>query len=330
MPFGSFQGPVRRLWYTRTWCGRSEVLLNGSKGNRVARPVLSSRLGVLGLMQRLSRVEEGCNDVLTLDDDDQKSTKRMTSSEVDRSIYSWCEPTPSSTSMHICTSQLLSGRSNCLVYHCDDNLPPFRRTSAYRIIMSKRTLDAFFTAPKPKKQKKTKIYKEDSKGVIELDASPSPSTNAIATKDEPIEVMSDDEEARAVPTAPLDPPKKDVPAIFLSSTGFALAAPDQDDTPSGSPSIHSTYPFPILALPQQVFDNMRPSKEPRIINDGVDLDLLCYEPYMTATVAREYGEFVRRELPFYRVQYKINRFGKETEINTPRYTVSKGTRTNTT
>jgi len=190
--------------------------------------------------------------------------------------------------------------------------------------MSKRTLDAFFVAPKPKKQKTTRIYKEDSKGVIELDPSPSPSPlpTVIATKDEPIEIISDDEEPRAMPSAPSDQPKKDVPAVFLSSTGFALAAPEQDDTPSGPSSNHSTYPFPIPSLPQQVFINLKPSKEPRVINDGVDLDLLCYEPYMTAAVARDYGEFVRRELPFYRVQYKINRFGKETEINTPRYTVS--------
>ena len=199
--------------------------------------------------------------------------------------------------------------------------------------MSKRTLDAFFAAPKLKKPKKSSIYKEDSKGVIELDASPSPSPSPsrklIVTKDEAIEVMSDDEEARALPSGSCDKPKRDVPDIFLSSTGFALATPEQDDAPSGLPSAHPTYPFPIPALPQQVFDNMKPSKEPRILNDGVDLDLLCYEPYMTATVARDYGEFVRRELPFYRVQYKINRFGKETEINTPRYTVSKGTRTST-
>ena len=197
--------------------------------------------------------------------------------------------------------------------------------------MSKRTLDAFFAAPKPKKQKTSIIYKENSKGVIELDDSPSPSSppKVIVTKDEAIEVLSDDEETRALPSSFCDKPKKDVPDIFLSSTGFALAAPDQDDAASGTPSTHPTYPFPIPALPQQVFDNMKPSKEPRILNDGVDLDLLCYEPYMTATVARDYGEFVRRELPFYRVQYKINRFGKETEINTPRYTVSKGTRTST-
>lgn len=182
--------------------------------------------------------------------------------------------------------------------------------------MSKRTLDAFFAAPKPKKQKKTPLYKENSKGVIELDPSPSPSPlPAVTTKDEPIEIVSDDEEAKVTLS-------KQPASIVLTSTGFAIPAPDRDIAPSGPPSTHPTYPFPIPSLPKYLAENLGPTKEPRVINDGVDLDLLCYEPYMAPSLARDYGEFLRRELPFYRVQYKINRFGKETEINTPRYTVS--------
>ena len=185
--------------------------------------------------------------------------------------------------------------------------------------MSKRTLDAFFAAPLPKKQKKTPLYKQDSQGVIDLEPSLSPSPLPLpitASEAEPIEIVSDEDEHDGAA------PAKTTAPVILTSTGFAIVAPDRDDSPCGPPSTHPTYPFPIPSLPKHLADNLKPSKEPRVINDGVDLDLLCYEPYMTAPLARDYGEFLRRELPFYRVQYKINRFGKETEINTPRYTVS--------
>jgi hypothetical protein len=189
--------------------------------------------------------------------------------------------------------------------------------------MSKRTLDAFFAAPKPKKQKKSGLYKEDSKGVIELEPSPSPSPlPVVVTNKETIEIVSDDEEIAVVSETKVTKSSSVAAPAVLTSTGFAIAAPDRDTSPSGPPSTHPTYPFPIPSLPRHLLDNMKPSKEPRAINDGIDLDLLCYEPYMASSLARDYGEFLRRELPFYRVQYKINRFGKETEINTPRYTVS--------
>jgi hypothetical protein len=190
---------------------------------------------------------------------------------------------------------------------------------------TKRTLDAFFAAPKPKKrQKQSGLYKQDSKGVIDLDRSPSPSSSRLPStkvEDEPIVILSDEE--GDVQPAQTPEPSKDKPTVFLSSTGFAITAPDRDESPSAAPSDHPAYPFSIPALPRYLCDNLKPNKEPRVINDGIDLDLLCYEPYMSANLARDYGEFLRRELPFYRVQYKINRFGKETEINTPRYTVSR-------
>jgi hypothetical protein len=52
--------------------------------------------------------------------------------------------------------------------------------------------------------------------------------------------------------------------------------------------------------------------------------LLIFEPYLNSKHARLYGEFLRSELPFYRVIYTLKRYGKETVINTPRYTVRSG------
>jgi alkylated DNA repair dioxygenase AlkB len=49
------------------------------------------------------------------------------------------------------------------------------------------------------------------------------------------------------------------------------------------------------------------------------LDLIYFKPYIPKNTHRKVFEFLRSELPFYRVQYKIYRGGVETQINTPRY-----------
>lgn len=55
-----------------------------------------------------------------------------------------------------------------------------------------------------------------------------------------------------------------------------------------------------------------------------DLDIVYHKPYIPSTVSSGIFEFLRRELFFYRVQYKIKRGGIETNINTPRYTTVFG------
>lgn len=87
---------------------------------------------------------------------------------------------------------------------------------------------------------------------------------------------------------------------------------------------HAHYPFPIPRLnsPLSRAISASPIKEPKFLNHLPHLDLLSFEPYIGTKDAREYGEFLRRELPFYRVEYKLTRFGKETDIKTPRFTVS--------
>lgn len=85
-------------------------------------------------------------------------------------------------------------------------------------------------------------------------------------------------------------------------------------------SNHPTYPFPVPHLPAHIQDALSevPASEGREINDQPDLDLLYFQPFIPPSIERELFEFLRRELFFYRVKYKIKRGGFETEINTPR------------
>nr|POF26274.1 dna oxidative demethylase alkbh2 [Quercus suber] len=91
-------------------------------------------------------------------------------------------------------------------------------------------------------------------------------------------------------------------------------------------STHQTYPFPIFHLPPEMVDvlNFCPATEPRIMNDQPDLDLLYYQPYIPPEIDRDLFKFLRRELPFYRVKYSIQRGSATTQVNTPRYTTVFG------
>lgn len=54
------------------------------------------------------------------------------------------------------------------------------------------------------------------------------------------------------------------------------------------------------------------------MNESDDLEILYYHPFLNSAVAKELFLFLRKELPFYRVEYKINRSGVETLVRTPR------------
>lgn len=54
------------------------------------------------------------------------------------------------------------------------------------------------------------------------------------------------------------------------------------------------------------------------MNDQLDLDLVYFEPYIPSYMAKDLFEFLRSELPFYRVEYDIKRGGFQTHIRTPR------------
>ncbi len=90
-----------------------------------------------------------------------------------------------------------------------------------------------------------------------------------------------------------------------------------------STSKHSAYPFDIADFPATLAKELSPPNIPdkpgQTIDDKQDLDLLYFDPFVPKLQARQLFEFLRAELPFYRVQYKIKRGGIETEIKTPRF-----------
>jgi alkylated DNA repair dioxygenase AlkB len=91
-------------------------------------------------------------------------------------------------------------------------------------------------------------------------------------------------------------------------------------------SHHPTYPFSIPQLPPQIADtlNFAPEAEGRVINDQPHLDLLYFQPYIPGSIAAALFEFLRGQLFFYRVKYRIKRGELETDIHTPRFTTVFG------
>ncbi|KAJ4382633.1 hypothetical protein N0V86_001855 [Didymella sp. IMI 355093] len=89
---------------------------------------------------------------------------------------------------------------------------------------------------------------------------------------------------------------------------------------------HASYPFPIPHLPVSFKEQLgfAPAEEGVLMNEKLDLDLVYYQPYIPSAITEGFFEFLRQELPFYRVQYTITRFGKTTDINTPRFTTVFG------
>lgn len=203
--------------------------------------------------------------------------------------------------------------------------------------MSKRTLDAFLVAPAAN-AKKAKITPDAG--------SPSSSRNISKRKAiglEVIEVVDLDEviDLSSPPPQPHDtlvygktgakPERAEARVDESIQSGsregdehpIPVLEPDNTTTPRPK-EMHQSYPFPIPRLSPTVSRaiSASPIKEPKVLNHLPHLDLLTFEPYLGSKDAREYGEFLRRELPFYRVEYKLTRFGKETDIKTPRFTVS--------
>jgi len=85
-------------------------------------------------------------------------------------------------------------------------------------------------------------------------------------------------------------------------------------------SYHATYPYPVPQFPSYIANALSdvPAAEGKEVNDQPDLDLLYFQPYIPKSIERELFDFLRRELFFYRVQYKIKRGPTESSINTPR------------
>ncbi|KAK4180377.1 putative alpha-ketoglutarate-dependent dioxygenase [Triangularia setosa] len=99
---------------------------------------------------------------------------------------------------------------------------------------------------------------------------------------------------------------------------------DQDETPTYS--AHNTYPFPIRNFSKSITKELAslPARPGKSINDQPELDLIYFEPFIPSYLAKDLFRFLRSELPFYRVEYTIKRFGVEAQILTPRYTTVFG------
>jgi alkylated DNA repair dioxygenase AlkB len=95
---------------------------------------------------------------------------------------------------------------------------------------------------------------------------------------------------------------------------------------SANKSTHDAYPFAIPHLPAPFMEQLgfAPAEEGKVMNDQLDLDMMYYQPYIPSSIAPGVFEFLRQELPFYRVQYNITRSGIQTQINTPRFTTVFG------
>ncbi|KAJ5960711.1 Oxoglutarate/iron-dependent dioxygenase [Penicillium vulpinum] len=123
---------------------------------------------------------------------------------------------------------------------------------------------------------------------------------------------------------PSTPPKRPKTEPTTISTPETNNTPIEDTKP---PSQHQSYPIPIAQLPSHIevgLEHATPATAPREINNQPHLDLLHFQPYIPRPTANELFKFLRRELPFYRVQYTARRGDIETQINTPRWTTVFG------
>ena len=118
--------------------------------------------------------------------------------------------------------------------------------------------------------------------------------------------------------------KRTIDNFFQPSTAKKARMLEPASCPTetiGPSSDHSTYPFPVPDFPSTIRDILSselPASSAKEINDQPDLDLLYFQPYIPQSIENTVFEFLRQELFFYRVKYKIKRGAIETDINTPR------------
>ena len=123
------------------------------------------------------------------------------------------------------------------------------------------------------------------------------------------------------------PPEKKLKTSNEASAPISLKEEIlEDEDPSGPPTNHPTYPFELPALPKSIVDTLQysPAAPAKQINDRPHLDLLYFQPFIDSRTAQQLFRFLRSQLFFYRVKYKIKRGSIETDINTPRYTTVFG------
>lgn len=99
-----------------------------------------------------------------------------------------------------------------------------------------------------------------------------------------------------------------------------------ENVSEGDYTYDDTYPWGIPHLTALIQEEVSAlvTAQGKPINDQPDLDLVYYQPFIPKSIERDLFNFLRSELFFYRVKYTIQRFGKETQINTPRFTTVFG------
>lgn len=128
--------------------------------------------------------------------------------------------------------------------------------------------------------------------------------------------------------------KRTLDGFFSSTSKKPKIATPSPVTSTGPPSTttslattsHSTYAWPVPQLPPNIAVELEAqvTAQGKEIKDQPHLDLLYFQPFVPRSIERDLFEFLRSELFFYRVKYTIKRFGKETLINTPRFTTVFG------
>ncbi|KAK6540887.1 hypothetical protein TWF694_008270 [Orbilia ellipsospora] len=100
---------------------------------------------------------------------------------------------------------------------------------------------------------------------------------------------------------------------------------EEEDVEESIPSIHPSYPHPILSLPPHLLSFLATYQppQPRQIKKP-DLQIDSYTPFFPPSTAKSLYLFLRASLPFYRVTYSIKRGDLETTVNTPRFTTVYG------
>jgi alkylated DNA repair dioxygenase AlkB len=124
--------------------------------------------------------------------------------------------------------------------------------------------------------------------------------------------------------------KRTLDGFFKAPPAKKLCVEDQpvsrQEHQNSKVSKHATYPWDVSHLPSHIAAEIETlvTASGKEINKQPHLDLLYFQPFIPRAIERDLFEFLRSELFFYRVKYTIQRFGKATEINTPRFTTVFG------
>ncbi|KAI1118931.1 hypothetical protein F5Y14DRAFT_446738 [Nemania sp. NC0429] len=175
----------------------------------------------------------------------------------------------------------------------------------------KRTIDAYFNMPKAKKPRNCDaLTPADESTTLVIPQSPFTLLRILDC-----DVYRPRKFNRQKPTGSRKVGTDD----SATSTASAMSSRKAD-------SPHPSYPFPIPSLPDALEAELAgpPARAARAIADQPDLDLLYFEPYISRPAAQQLFEFLRAELPFYRVEYDIARGGAKTRVRTPRWTTVFG------